>query len=128
MPASSAVRATASRAAASIAGPPDACTLSIHTPRRVAAAQACATVFGMSWNLRSRNTRNPRRTSSRTSPASADVNSSLPTLSAHCAGSSRAASASAVAVSAKSSATMTRGSATWRVMRILPGVSVRFGE
>ncbi len=43
-----AVVATASRAAASMAGPPDACTFIIHTPRRVAAAQAWPTVFGMS--------------------------------------------------------------------------------
>jgi hypothetical protein len=45
---SAAVFATASRAAASIAAPPAAWTSIIQTPRRVAAAQACATVLGMS--------------------------------------------------------------------------------
>ena len=46
--------------------PPDACTLTIHTPSRVAAATAPATVFGMSWNFRSRKTRSPRAASSST--------------------------------------------------------------
>ena len=57
-----AAASTAARAAVSIARPPEACTFIIHTPRRVAAAHACATVFGISWNLRSRNTRKPRAT------------------------------------------------------------------
>ena len=39
--------------------PPEAWTLTIHTPSDVAAATALATVFGMSWNFRSRNTRSP---------------------------------------------------------------------
>jgi hypothetical protein len=48
---------TAALAAACIIGtPPEACTLIIHAPVSVAASTACATVFGMSWNLRSRNT------------------------------------------------------------------------
>ena len=34
--------------------------MTIQTPSRVAAATAPATVFGMSWNFRSRNTRSPR--------------------------------------------------------------------
>ena len=38
----------ASRAARIIAAPPDACTFTIQTPSRVAAATAPATVFGMS--------------------------------------------------------------------------------
>src|SRR4051812_21708402 len=92
-----------------MAAPPLACTSIIQTPSRVAAAQACATVLGMSWNLRSRNTRKPRRTSSRTSPASATVKSSLPTFTAHSAGSSRAARPKALIMSGKSRATMTRG-------------------
>ena len=50
----------AARAARIIARPPDAWTLTIQTPSRVAAATAPATVFGMSWNFRSRNTRSPR--------------------------------------------------------------------
>ena len=47
-------------AARIIAAPPDAWTFTIQTPSRVAAATAPATVFGMSWNFRSRNTRSPR--------------------------------------------------------------------
>ena len=42
--------------------PPVAWTLTIHTPRAAADATPPATVFGMSWNLRSRNTRSPRST------------------------------------------------------------------
>ncbi len=101
--------ASASRAASSIARPPDACTLTIHTPSRTAAFSACATVFGMSWNLRSRNTPNPRAASCSTSPGPAATNSSLPTLSRHAAGDSRSASASAAAADGSSSATITRG-------------------
>jgi len=93
----------------SIAAPPDAWTFSIHTPSRVAAAHAPATVLGMSWNLRSRNTRNPRAQRSLTSSGPADTNSSLPTLTPQWTGESCAASASASLPSAKSSATMTRG-------------------
>ena len=52
--------------------PPAACTFSIQTPSRVAAAQACATVFGMSWNLRSRKTRKPRATIQRTGSGPGD--------------------------------------------------------
>ena len=37
--------------------------MTIQTPSRVAAATAPATVFGMSWNFRSRKTRSPRATS-----------------------------------------------------------------
>src|SRR5207249_75442 len=50
----------ASAAARIIATPPLAWTSSMRTPRRVASRTAPATVFGMSWNLRSRNTRKPR--------------------------------------------------------------------
>ena len=39
----------ASAAARIIRLPPDACTLTIHTPRADAASTAVATVFGMSW-------------------------------------------------------------------------------
>ena len=54
------LRRRPSRAARIIALPPDAWTLTIQTPSRVAAATAPATVFGMSWNFRSRKTRSPR--------------------------------------------------------------------
>ena len=70
----------ASRAALIIARPPDACTLTIHTPSRVAAATAPATVLGMSWNFRSRKTRSPRAASSSTNDGPWLVNSRLPIL------------------------------------------------
>ena len=108
-PSARAVAVTDSRAAASMAGPPEACTFIIHTPRRVAAAQARATVLGMSWYLRSRNTLKPRATRSLTSSGPAAVKTSLPILTPQCAGESCAASASASLPSAKSSATITRG-------------------
>ena len=57
---SAAVSCAAARAARIIAVPPLAWTFTIHTPSSVAAATAVATVFGMSWNFRSRNTRSPR--------------------------------------------------------------------
>src|SRR2546430_5440194 len=47
----------ASAAARIIATPPLACTSSMNTPRRAVSRVAPATVFGMSWNLRSRKTR-----------------------------------------------------------------------
>ena len=72
--------AIASRAAVIIARPPLACTLSIATPSFAAAAHALATVLGMSWNLRSRNTAKPRSTIRRTGSGPAVTNSSLPTL------------------------------------------------
>ena len=109
LPRSDAALSTASRAARSIARPPLACTFSIHTPSRTAAAHAFATVLGMSWNLRSRNTLNPRSASQRTGSGPALTNSSLPTFSAHCCGSRRSANASAAIGLAKSSATITRG-------------------
>ena len=40
--------------------PPDAWTLIIQAPVCTADSTACATVLGISWNLRSRNTRAPR--------------------------------------------------------------------
>ena len=42
-----------------ISTPPLACTLKIETPSRVASTPAAATVFGMSWNFRSRKIRPP---------------------------------------------------------------------
>ena len=72
--------AAASFAAFIIAAPPAACTLTIQTPRRVAAATAPATVFGMSWNFRSRNTRSPRATRVSTNAGPRLVNRRLPIL------------------------------------------------
>src|SRR5258708_767282 len=98
----------ASRAARSIASPPLACTFIIHTPRRAAARHAPVTVFGMSWNLRSRNTSKPRSCSRATTEGPAATKSSLPTFTRHSFESRRAASASAASASGKSSGTMMR--------------------
>ena len=59
-PAEPAVSAAARAAACIIGTPPEACTLIIQAPVARAASTACATVFGMSWNFRSRKTRVPR--------------------------------------------------------------------
>ena len=118
-PRSAAVLFTDSRAAVSIARPPAACTFSIHTPSRVAAAHACATVFGMSWNLRSRKTLKPRSIIQRTGSGPATTNISLPTFSAQARGSSLSASASACIGLAKSSATMTFGSGVFMLVPLI---------
>src|SRR5262245_65241849 len=91
------------------------------TPRRVAAAHACAAVFGMSWNLRSRNTLKFRWTIQRTGSGPATTNSSLPTLRPQAPGSSLSASASARIGFSKSSATKTRGK---RVRIDMSGIAV----
>ncbi len=75
--------------------PPDACTLTIHTPSDVAADTAVATVFGMSWNFRSRKTRSPRATSVRTMSGPSVVKSRLPILNPPATPRSVSASASA---------------------------------
>ena len=56
----------ASVAARIILPPPEACTVSMLTPRFAASQTAAATVFGMSWYLRSRKTLRPEATRSRT--------------------------------------------------------------
>ena len=76
----SAVRSAASRAARIIFSPPPAWTFIIHTPRSHADVTAPATVFGMSWNLRSRKTRSPFLTRLRTTSGPAAVNNWLPIL------------------------------------------------
>ena len=48
--------ASALRAASSIARPPDACTFRSDAPERAGGGDRAATVLGMSWNFRSRNT------------------------------------------------------------------------
>src|SRR5258708_1987485 len=97
-----------SRAARSIASPPLACTLSIHTPRRAAARQAPATVFGMSWNFKSRKTSKPRSWRRAMTAGPSATKSSLPTLTRQSLGSRRAANASAGSAAPKSSGTMMR--------------------
>ena len=67
-------------AASSIAAPPAACTVTSRAPSAAAFRTPPATVFGMSWNLRSRNTSQSRARISRTIAGPAAVNSSFPTL------------------------------------------------
>ena len=58
--------AAASAAARSIFDPPEAWTVNIETFSAAADLTASATVFGMSWNLRSKKTLRPEATKSRT--------------------------------------------------------------
>src|SRR5215472_11933856 len=100
--ASAAVLAAASRATFIISTPPDVWIVSICTPNRVALATALATVFGISWNFRSRNTDAPVSRTCFTMSGPALVNSSLPILKAATTGAIRPASfkaASAVGTS-----------------------------
>src|SRR3569832_1045811 len=86
---------SAACAARNIALPPEAGTFTIHAPRSAAAFTACATVWGMSWNYRSRNTSKPRPTNCRSHCGPPRVNNSLPTLTRQCRGSSPSAIAMA---------------------------------
>ena len=65
---------------ASIAGPPAAWTVTRRAPIAAALRTPPATVFGMSWNLRSRKTSRRARASRATTAGPAAVNSSFPTL------------------------------------------------
>src|SRR5271155_281786 len=68
-------------AASSIAWPPSACTLTSCTPVMAAAeSTAPATVFGMSWNFRSRKMPGPSAAISFTAAGPAAVNNWLPIL------------------------------------------------
>ena len=98
----------ASAAASIMARPPAAWMVSSETPSPAAAATAPATVLGMSWNLRSRNTRWPSATSSRTTAGPPAVKSWLPTLNIPTSPARRPASARAAPASGTSSATMRR--------------------
>ncbi len=72
---------TASRAARIMAISPEVCTVRNRTfGSRAAAATAPATVFGISWNLRSRKMPNPRAASFSTARGPSAVKSWLPTL------------------------------------------------
>ena len=79
-PSFAAAASPASAAARIIALPPEQCTLTIHAPVATADVTAPATVLGMSWNFRSRNTRSPRSASARTIAGPSAVNSCLPIL------------------------------------------------
>src|SRR6185295_1100036 len=77
----------------------------IQTPSRVAAATAPATVFGMSWNFRSRKTRSPRLTRLSTMDGPWLVKRRLPILKPPTAPRNRSASACAASAVSTSSAT-----------------------
>ena len=79
-PSAAAAWVAASAAAVIMALPPEACTFTIQAPVATADLTAPATVFGMSWNFRSRNTRSPRLVSSCTMAGPAAVNNCLPIL------------------------------------------------
>ena len=55
-PSSFAASRTAFTPSAIIRGPPTACTFMMSAPSRVSTARLWATVLGMSWSFRSRNT------------------------------------------------------------------------
>src|SRR5689334_8943082 len=78
----------------------------ICTSSRTAEAMALATVFGMSWNLRSRNTEAPVARILRTMSGPAAVNSSLPILNAPTAGATCCARVMACSAVGTSSATI----------------------
>ena len=69
-------------AARIISDPPPACTLNIQTPSLAASTEAFATVFGMSWNFRSRKILAPASTISLTNPGPSAVNNWSPILNA----------------------------------------------
>ena len=94
------------RAARNMAGPPLQWTLVIHAPRSAAARHAAATVFGISWNLKSKKTRWPRATNSRTIGGPSRVKSSLPILTTAPGIAIRSFKAKASAALAQSSAMM----------------------
>src|SRR5512144_2103936 len=107
-PSSRAAVAAPSDAAAIMARPPEAWTLKISTPIRVASRAAPATVLGMSWNLRSRKTSAPRFWMVSTAPGPAAVNSCEPILKRVTSPSRRPAIRSASARVSTSSATIRR--------------------
>src|SRR5438445_1375761 len=67
-------------AARIMARPPEACTLNMKTPSRTASRAAPSTVFGMSWNLRSRKTSPPRFRTASTAAGPTAVKSCEPIL------------------------------------------------
>src|SRR5271165_1406625 len=98
---------TACAAAWSIAVPPSAWTFTSCTPGSPAAAStAPATVFGMSWNFRSRKIPQPSFDTSRTASGPAAVNSCMPTLNMPTRSATCLANFIAVFRESKSSATI----------------------
>src|SRR5678815_1300763 len=107
-PAAAAPSAAARAAACIIALPPDAWTLIIQAPVLTAASTACATVLGMSWNFRSRKTREPDSTSRRTRSGPAVVKRRLPIFSPPATPRTCSATANARSAFSTSSATRSR--------------------
>ena len=93
-------------AALIISRPPLIWMLSICTSNRTAAATAFPTVFGISWNFRSRNTGEPKARIRRTTPGPSFVKSSLPILKPPDTGASCSANFSASSAVGTSSATI----------------------
>src|SRR5262245_41991119 len=100
--------AAASAAAFIMARPPEACTLNMNTPSRVASRAAPATVLGMSWNFRSRKTSAPRFRTTSTAAGPAAVKSCEPILKWRTRPSSRSISCSAWPSVSTSRATIKR--------------------
>src|SRR4029079_1437791 len=94
--------------ACSIAAPPDACTVTRAAPSATASATACLAVFGMSWIFRSRKTRGPRSTTSRTTDAPVGTNACKPILSPPATPSSASARRRMSSRRERSMATMSR--------------------
>ena len=110
----------ASRAAFIMARPPEACKVRSCTRGScAAAATAPATVFGMSWNFRSRKTRAPRAASIWTACGPSAVKSALPTLNKSATPPSCLASLRAGPRRLTSSATISRG-APWTGVKAPP--------
>src|SRR5215470_16170970 len=107
-PSSRAPAAAPSAAAAIMARPPPACTLNMSTPMRAASRAAAATVLGMSWNLRSRNTSAPRLCTLSTAAGPTAVKSWEPILNRVTTPWRRSSSRSASARVSTSSATIRR--------------------
>src|SRR5881296_829258 len=119
IPKSPAAFIAASAAAHAIARPPLAWMLSMKTPRRVASRTARPTVFGMSWNLRSRKTRNPRLRAVSIAAGPAAVKSCEPILHPVMIPSRRPSSASASSRLGTSSATSSRSAGLAEVGMVL---------
>src|SRR5262245_38817272 len=115
-PVSLAVAAALSAAAFIMARPPEAWTLNMSTPIRVASRAAPATVLGMSWNFRSRKTSAPRFCTRSTAAGPAAVKSCDPILKRVTSPCRRSSRRSASARASTSSATIRR---SWASMVVL---------
>src|SRR5712691_2275079 len=127
-PRSLAAFVAASAAARIIFTPPPVWTLSMKTPRRVASRTAPATVLGMSWYFRSRNTRKPRLRAASTAAGPAAVKSWLPILQPVTTPLSVSSSAVAWSRPSTSSATSSRSAGSRTVILLQARHAVLFLE